>query len=240
MQRVEARVLVLDDDPDVLTAARVCLKRRFTTVVTANDPALVGRLRETEAPFDVVLLDLNFRRGDQDGAAGLGWLETLLAIDPELSVVCMTAFASVDLAVEAVRMGAVDFVTKPWENAKLEATVSAALQLRRSRAENTDLLGRARELGRAPTVASRLTTCSPAFAEVLEQARLAAPTDAHLLLIGEVGTGRRTLAQEIHRLSDRSSEPFLAVNLAALSASEAEAELFGMQELAIQFGNGNA
>lgn len=235
MQRAEARILILDDDPDVLTAARVCLKRRFTTVVTANDPALVSRLTETESAFDVVLLDLNFRRGDQGGAEGLSWIERLLQIDPELSIVCMTAFASVELAVEAVRLGAVDFVTKPWENAKLEATVSAALRLRRSRAEAADLRGRARELGQ-PSRATRLTTLSPAFAEVVEHARLAAPTGAHVLLVGEVGTGRETLAREMHRLSNRAAEAFVAVDLAALAPSEIEDEMFGQASMSASTG----
>jgi DNA-binding NtrC family response regulator len=125
-------ILVVDDDDDILTAARLLLRRRFAEVITCRRPERIPDLMERHA-FDVVLLDMNFGPGESSGKQGLEWLESILRIDPDVVVIMITAHGSVDNAVEAMKLGATDFVTKPWQNEKVVATVSTGVELRRDR-----------------------------------------------------------------------------------------------------------
>ncbi|HEY6621081.1 MAG TPA: response regulator, partial [Steroidobacteraceae bacterium] len=127
-----ARILIVDDQGDILLAARLLLKRHFASVQTARDPSLLPQLVRKGA-FDVLLLDMNFTVGADDGAEGLRWLSEILSLDPQAVVVLVTAHSGVELAVQAMKQGAADFVTKPWENERLLATLLAAVNLRRSR-----------------------------------------------------------------------------------------------------------
>ena len=131
-------ILIVDDDDDILTAARLLLRRRFAEVITCRRPDRIPDLMQRHA-FDAVLLDMNFGPGESSGEQGLSWLERILEIDPEAVVVMITAHGSVDNAVEAMKLGATDFVTKPWQNEKVVATVTTAVELRRSRAETASL-----------------------------------------------------------------------------------------------------
>jgi DNA-binding NtrC family response regulator len=131
-------ILVVDDDDDILTAARLLLRRRFAEVVTCRRPERIPDLMEQHA-FDVVLLDMNFGPGESSGKQGLEWLERIMGIDPDVVVIMITAHGSVDTAVDAMKLGATDFVTKPWQNEKVVATVSAGIELRRSRSETATL-----------------------------------------------------------------------------------------------------
>ena len=151
-----ARILVVDDEGDILQAARLLLKRHFASVETSSDPtSLPERVRQNS--FDVLLLDMNFSAGADDGAEGLKWLTQVLAIDPQAVVVLVTAHSGVELAVQAMKQGAADFVTKPWENERLLGTLLAAVNLRRSRIEAAELRNRNRGLAAATHIESGMS-----------------------------------------------------------------------------------
>lgn len=220
-------VLVVDDDEDVLTSARLLLKRRIEKVTCLSDPARMLDLLVRE-PVDVVLLDMNFKLGDHQGADGIFWLTRLRAAHPDLVVIVMTAYAGVDLAVSAMKAGAMDFVIKPWQNDKLLATLNAALQLAQSR-KNIHQLSAENSLLRASLTPSPppLIGDSPIMRELIRKAHLCAPTDATVLILGENGSGKELLAREIHAHSQRADKLFMAIDMGAISESLFEAELFG-------------
>jgi len=221
-----ARILVVDDQEDILFAARLLLKRHFRSVETQRDPSVLPDLVRANA-FDVLLLDMNFAFGAEGGAEGLSWLSKVLAIDPQAVVVLVTAHSDVDLAVTAMKSGASDFVTKPWENERLLATLTAAANLRYSRLEATELRERNRGLVAALQTDSEMIGTAPAMLGIFETIRRAALSDANVLILGENGTGKELVARELHRLSRRAKEVFLRVDLGALSPQLFESELFG-------------
>jgi DNA-binding NtrC family response regulator len=221
-----ARILIVDDEEDILLAARLLLKRHFAFVQTTRDPSLLPDLVRKGA-FDVLLLDMNFAAGADDGAEGLKRLSEVLLLDPQAVVVLVTAHSGVELAVQAMKQGAADFVTKPWENERLLATLLAAVNLRRSRMETVQLRNRNRGLAAATNTEVEMIGTSSAALRVLDTIRRTAPTDANVLILGENGTGKELVAREIHRHSSRAGEVFLRVDLGALSAQLFESELFG-------------
>jgi two-component system response regulator HydG len=221
-----ARILVVDDEEDILQAARLLLKRHFSSVQTLRDPAALPERVRLNA-FDVLVLDMNFVAGADDGKEGLKWLAEVLRLDPHAVVVLVTAHSGVELAVEAMKQGAADFVTKPWENERLLGTLLAAVNLRRSRIEAAELRHRNRGLAAATRVGSEMIGTSTGALRVFESIRRAAPTDANVLVLGENGTGKELVAREIHRHSRRAQEVFLRVDLGALSPQLFESELFG-------------
>src|SRR4051794_22480791 len=213
-------LLVIDDNSGVLTAARLALAPHFEKVVTLQNP---GQLSSTLVSFvpDAILLDMNFAPGERTGREGLDWLERLRVAMPTASVVLMTAFGGVSLAVEALKNGAVDFVLKPWQNDKLVATLSAAVALSKARAR-TDIL-----ISESAPPKGELIGSAVALRQVFDIINRAAPTDANVLVLGESGTGKELTAREIHRLSRRAREPFVSVDLGAVPDSLFESELFG-------------
>ena len=221
-----ARILIVDDEEDILLAARLLLKRHFAYVQTLRDPSLLPDLVRKGA-FDVLLLVMNFAPGADDGAEGLKRLSEVLMLDPQAVVVLVTAHSGVELAVQAMKQGAADFVTKPWENERLLATLLAAVNLRRSRMETVQLRNRNRGLAAATNTEVEMIGTSSAALRVLDTIRRTAPTDANVLILGENGTGKELVAREIHRHSSRAGEVFLRVDLGALSAQLFESELFG-------------
>jgi DNA-binding NtrC family response regulator len=222
----DARILVVDDNEDILQAARLLLKRHFASVQTLSDPAHLASLVKRGA-FDVLLLDMNFSPGADSGTEGLARLAEVLEIDPQAVVVMVTAHGDVEVAVEAMKKGAADFVTKPWENERLLATLMAALNLRRTRQEAAELRQRNSGLAAATHTESGMIGTSPAMLRVFGAIRRTAPTDANVLILGENGTGKELAAREIHRLSRRAGEVFLRVDMGALSPQLFESELFG-------------
>jgi DNA-binding NtrC family response regulator len=221
-----ARVLIVDDETDILQAAQMLLKRHFASVQISTDPtSLPERVRQNS--FDVLLLDMNFAPGAGEGEEGLKWLAEVLAIDAQAVVVLVTAHSGIELAVEAMKKGAADFVTKPWENERLLATLLSAVNLRRSRVETAELRNRNRGLAAASHTESGMIGTSAAALRVFESIRRAAPTDANVLILGENGTGKELVAREIHRNSRRAREVFLRVDMGALSPQLFESELFG-------------
>lgn len=220
-------ILVVDDDEDLLSICRVLLRKRFTEIVTCTDPHdIPGLMAEKE--FHAVLLDMNFRPGAGSGKEGLHWLGRIVEIDPDAVVIMVTAFSNVSAAVEAMKLGAHDFIEKPWNNERLVSTLEAAVRLRRSR----DEAGRLKQHNRMLTEdISRLhhpiIGQSDAINRVLSLVRKAAPTDANVLILGENGTGKELVAREVHALSRRSQQAFVTVDLGAVPATLLDSELFG-------------
>ena len=208
-------ILIVDDDEDILAAGRLLLRRQFGEVLTCRRPERIPELL-AEHDVDAVLLDMNFGPGESSGAQGLDWLARILAIDPQLVVVMITAHGSVDTVVEAMKRGATDFVAKPWQNEKLVATMSAAVKLRASRRENESLKQANRVLADAATPGSPIVGRSRPMRDLMSVVRRAAPTDANVLILGENGTGKELVARELHRLSQRADAVFLGVDVGAV------------------------
>lgn len=220
------RILVVDDDQDVLLSAQIILKAEFNDVRCIDNPAQL----EAELPAfnpDVVLLDMNFTRGLVGGDEGLYWLNYIKRFDPRIQVVMCTAYGEVELAVKAVKLGAADFVQKPWLNEKLIATLKASARLGQSEREIDKLRSSRQALGNSLQDASELIGKSASFKAVLDLISRVAPTDANVLITGENGTGKELIAQEIHRQSQRLKGPLISVDAGALPATLFESEMFG-------------
>jgi DNA-binding NtrC family response regulator len=228
-------VLVIDDDPDVLTAAQLLLKRHYGQVVVDENPTHIPGHLDKQA-WDVVLLDMNFALGANSGEEGLRWLAEIQQRQPAALVILMTAYGAVDTAVKAIKQGAIDFVLKPWHNERLLTTVAAAMRLRESRAQVQHLKSRERELV-PPAVVSGLIGDAPAMRAVHDAIRRVAPTTANVLILGENGTGKEVVAQEIHRQSSRSAEVLISVDLGAVPETLFESELFGHRKGAFTGAN---
>jgi DNA-binding NtrC family response regulator len=219
-----ARILIADDQPDVLEALRLMLKAEGFQIESANSPSAVLAALEMR-DFDVVIMDLNYTRDTTSGQEGLDLLIKIQAIDSTLPVVVMTAWGSVDLAVEAMRRGARDFIQKPWDNARLLAIVQTQAELsqalrRSQRLEAENLL--LRNDNRPMMIAE-----SPAMQPVLQIIGRVGPSDANVLITGEPGTGKEVVAQTLHAISNRANKPLVTVNAGGLAEGIFESELFG-------------
>jgi DNA-binding NtrC family response regulator len=225
----EPRVLIADDQPDVLEALRLLLKAEgFVTegfqLETASSPA--GVLAAVEArEFDVALIDLNYARDTTSGEEGLNLLSRIQGLDPTLPVVVMTAWGSVEVAVEAMRRGARDFVQKPWDNARLLSIIRTQIELsqalrkgQRLEAENSLLRGEGMP---------KLIAESSAMQQVLQVISRIGPSDANVMILGENGTGKGVVARALHAVSSRASRPMVIVNSGGVSEGVFESELFG-------------
>jgi DNA-binding NtrC family response regulator len=219
-----SRILVADDQPDVLEALRLLLKAEGFVIETAASPA--GVLSALEArEFDVVLMDLNYARDTTSGQEGLDLLSRVQAIDATLPVVAMTAWGSVDVAVAAMRRGARDFIQKPWENARLISILRTQADLARALRQGQRLEAENRALrGEAPP---GLIAASASMQPVLDMIARVAPSDANVLITGENGSGKGTIAQALHAASARVGKPLVTVNAGGLSEGVFESELFG-------------
>lgn len=220
-------ILVLDDDQDILLSARLLLKQHGYIARTEQDPRQIPALLRQER-FDAILLDMNYTQDASSGREGFYWLEQILGLDPLAVVVLITAYGDVEMAVRAMKAGAVDFVMKPWQNEKLLATLSAAVLLRRSRSETQHLRSRQQQL--SADLARPFEQClgeSPEMQEVFALIAKVAPTDANVLLLGENGTGKELVARRVHAESQRAGDVFLSVDLGSLSETLFESELFG-------------
>lgn len=223
----QKQILFVDDDEDILTAGKLLLKRHFGRVVVCNRPEHIPMVMADQS-FDAVLLDMNFSPGESSGRQGLVWLKRILEIDPDAVVVMITAHGNVDVAVEAMKHGATDFIAKPWQNEKVIATLSAAVQLHDSRSEARRLKGSNEVLiENSGGARQNLLGTSKAMSFLHSMIRRAAPTDANVLIIGENGTGKELVARELHQRSLRSENVFMSVDLGAVSESLFESELFG-------------
>jgi DNA-binding NtrC family response regulator len=222
----KARILLADDQADVLQALRLLLKAEGCDIDTATSPA--GVLAAVEArDFDVALIDLNYARDTTSGLEGLSLLSKLQALDTPMPVVVMTAWGTVELAVEAMRRGARDFIQKPWDNERVLAVVRTQVELARALRRSQRLEAENRVLRDQGTNRPTLIAESVAMRPVLDLIARVGPADANVLLTGENGTGKGTVAQSLHAVSGRSGRALVTVNAGGLSEGLFESELFG-------------
>src|SRR3954452_2877540 len=220
----QQRILVADDQPDVLEALRFLLKAEGYAIEAVTSPgALLNALRNRD--FDALIMDLNYTRDTTSGQEGLDLLARISQVDPTVPMIVMTAWATVDLAVEAMRRGARDFIQKPWDNARLLAVVKTQIALsdalrRGQRLEAENRLLRAE--GKPLMIAE-----SEAMAPVLQLISRVGPSDANVLITGEPGTGKEVVARTLHAVSERASKPLVTVNAGGLAEGIFESELFG-------------
>lgn len=219
------RVLAADDQPHVLSALKLLLRSEGFELETVASPAAACRAVEASS-FDVVLIDLNYARDTTSGAEGLQLLERLHAYDELLPVVVMTAWSSVDLAVAAMRLGARDFVQKPWENERLLATLRTQVELGRALRRGQRLEAENRAL-RDDVHRGAMIAESRAMRPVLDKIERVGPSNASVLITGENGTGKGVVARALHAASRRASRPLISVNVGGLAESLFESELFG-------------
>lgn len=227
MNKKIGKVLVIDDDEDILLAARLFLKKYFAVVHTEKSPKAIPTLLKNE-DYDVILLDMNFARGESSGKEGFYWLNKITEIDPSAVIILITAYGDVQMAVRAIKEGATDFVLKPWQNEKLLATINAAQDLHQSRMEVNNLRSRQRQMNADMDQGFQefIGECD-AIKDVFRTIEKVAKTDANILILGENGTGKELVARELHRQSERVNEVFISVDMGAISETLFESELFG-------------
>jgi DNA-binding NtrC family response regulator len=223
----KGNILIVDDNKNLLVTLEMLLSPEYGRVRGISNPnLLLSELREN--PYHLVLLDMNFKTGINTGNEGLYWLQRVREDFPDISVVLITAYGDVDLAVRALKAGATDFVLKPWDNAKLRATVKSAVQLGLSKMEVKSLRRKEQELISSFNPNGReVVGESAAIQEVLRIVGKVAATDTNILITGENGTGKELIAQRIHQQSNRSHELMVTVDMGAIPESLFESELFG-------------
>ncbi len=218
MNLKNASILVVDDDTDVLTAVRLLLKTEAAEVVTEKNPENLRSLLQKRS-FDLILLDMNFSSSINTGNEGIYWLNKIREMKSTASVIMITAYGDIDLAVKSLKEGAADFVVKPWHNERLLQTVKDALQKNLKKSESTS------------STSYRLDGSIIGKSEVMQQifhkTEKIAPTDANILILGENGTGKDLIAKAVHDHSLRKDKPFVKVDVGALTESLFESELFG-------------
>lgn len=224
---MKANILIIDDNKSVLTALEMLLQTEFENVICLSNPAtLLSVIKQNS--IDIVLLDMNFRAGINNGNEGIFLLKEIQKFDPTISVVMITAYGDVELAVKAVKKGAFDFILKPWDNNKLISTLNAAMKLRKSRVENISLKNTTDTLKQELKKPSHsIIGQSESMKSVMNMVKKVAKTDANIFISGENGTGKELIAREIHKFSKRSSEVMLSVDMGSISESLFESELFG-------------
>ncbi|EDM38543.1 putative two-component response regulator transcriptional regulatory protein [Pedobacter sp. BAL39] len=227
IKMIDATVLVIDDDDDILLSARLFLKQQFSQVITCKSPRELNVLL-SHNDVDIILLDMNYQKGASDGREGLYWLEHILSIDKDYVVILMTAYGNVELAVQAIKKGATDFILKPWENEKLFATVSAASRLRQStkKVKKLEKIHSSLQNDQARQF-EHIVGNSTAIKQLQHTLVKVAPTDANVLILGENGTGKQVFAYELHKHSQRRNHIFMHVDLGSLNENLFESELFG-------------
>lgn len=227
MEKIPGKILIVDDDEDVLYTARMILKRRFSLVKTISDPIDIPKLLSKDS-YDVIILDMNFSFGVTSGREGIRWLKKILQLDADAHVIMSTAYGEIELAVEAMKEGAIDFLVKPWENEKLLASVFAIYELSKSKKEVQQLKSKQSVLSREINKQyHEIIATSPAMKKVLSYVKKVAATDATILILGENGTGKELIARAVHKYSNRSKETFVKVDLGAIAETLFESEMFG-------------
>lgn len=221
------RILIVDDDSVILNTARIFLHRQFAQIITENDPEKIpGHIKSDR--IDLVLLDMNYSPGKNDGSEGLYWIKKISEADPGIMIIPITAYGETEIAVKAMKAGAVDFVVKPWSNQKLLATINSALELKNARQELVKLKNtRQKLIEDLDSPFSHMIGNSSGLCRVRELVDKVAPTDANVLILGENGTGKELVARELHRKSNRKNEAFITVDLGSIHEGLFESELFG-------------
>ena len=223
----QGKILIVDDNEDLLKAAKMHLKRHFSQVDIEKNPEAIPSLMNNE-DYDVILLDMNFTKDVSSGSEGYYWLEKILTLDPSAVVVLITAYGDIQMAVRAIKAGATDFVLKPWENEKLLATLYSAMRLRESRDVIENLKIKNHEINQALNDRyNEIIGQSSAMQKIFQTIDRVAKTDANVLILGENGTGKELIARAIHRNSSRRNETFAGVDLGSITETLFESELFG-------------
>jgi len=227
MSKNKGKILIVDDNVELLSALKMFLSQHFERVDAEKDPELLPSLLRNKR-FDLILLDMNFRAGVSTGNEGLYWMKKIREENPDVAVVFITAYGDVELAVKSLKEGATDFIQKSWDEEKILSAVLSAFRLHQSRMEVKKLRGRQQHLSRELDQQHSLYRCrSQAMQRVYELVDKVGPTNADILITGENGTGKEVIAREIHKKSARKDEIFLNVDLGALPESLFESELFG-------------
>ncbi len=227
MDKELGKILIIDDDEDVLIAAKLLLKKHAKEVIIEKNPKKIPFLMNN-GTYDVILLDMNFSKDITSGKEGFYWLEQILEADPQAVVILITAFGDVEMAVKALKEGATDFVLKPWQNEKLIGTLSAALKLKESYKEVDKLKSAKRQLEDDINKPFKdIIGDSPAMKNVFSIIDKVAGTDANILILGENGTGKELVARAIHQRSLRKDNVFVGVDMGAITETLFESELFG-------------
>ena len=220
-------ILIVDDNPDILIAAQLLLKQHYDVVKTTDTPFDIEVIL-TEQTIDVILLDMNFTQDSISGQEGFYWLKKILKQDPSVVVLLMTAYGDIQLAVDAIKAGASDFISKPWKNDQLLGAVAAAFSHAKDKRQLGQLTRQTQGLNQAlNTQAVEFLGQSPAMLDVFNTIEKAAKTDANILITGESGTGKELAAHAIHNLSSRNDKAFISVDMGSVSSNLFESELFG-------------
>ncbi len=221
------KILIIDDNEDLLFAAKMLLKKHAKEVMIEKDPRRIPFLINNNS-FDVILLDMNFREDTTSGKEGFYWLSQIKEIDPKAVVILITAFGDVEMAVQALKEGATDFILKPWQNEKLIATLHSALKLKESYNEVDQLQKKQKALQtdlKKPY--TDIIGSSASMKNIFSIIDKVAQTDANVLILGENGTGKELIARAIHDRSHRKDEIFVGVDMGAITETLFESELFG-------------
>ncbi len=225
---IKGTLLIVDDNQAILSSLVLIMKNEFEKVLPLTNP---NRILEIlgKNDVDVVMLDMNFKSGVHNGNEGLFWMRQIFGYDPGISVIIVTASGDIELAVKAIKEGAVDFILKPWEDSKLLATVNIAWQLRHSRLEASSLKKDNQLLKKEINMVGGkiVPGASPTMINVMNIVRKVAGTDVNVLITGENGTGKELVAREIHNLSKRAGELMVSVDMGSITESLFESELFG-------------
>jgi len=222
----KARILVIDDDADVLTAMRLLLKPLVKQIATEKDPANIN-LQVDSKKFDVIILDMNFKGLVNTGNEGIFWLNKIKKASPTTSVILMTAYADIDLAIRGLKEGAADFLVKPWKNEKVINIITSLVKTEKSKKKQESLSASSQ-----PIVGE-----SDAMEDVFLKIQKVGPTDANVLILGENGTGKDLIARALHDNSNRRDKPFVKVDVGSLTSSLFESELFGYKKGAFTGAN---
>ncbi len=227
MKEKAGNILIVDDSASVLKSLELYLKHYFKSIRTLNSPNQIPFLLSTE-DIDIIMLDMNFTAGINTGNEGIYWLRKILKQDPAVVVIMITAYGDIELAVKAIKEGATDFITKPWDNQKLLATLQASLKLRLSNKEIRKLKLKQKQINEdINRNYGQIIGESEVMQDLYQTITKVAKTEANILLMGENGTGKELIAREIHRQSKRSQKDFMSVDLGALTETLFESELFG-------------
>lgn len=224
---IPARVLIIDDNIQILESLRILLKDEFDAVDIIPEPSRIPEMlwRNT---YDIVMLDMNFAMGETSGNEGIFWLNEIKKADPLLPIIMITAYGDIELAVKAIREGATDFIAKPWDPEQLIITLKNAWRLRRSGQEVKKLKNRQQQLSEDLEREYRMFHgSSQVMKDLMNTINRVAATDANILILGENGTGKEVIAREIHKQSNRANQIFVGVDVASLSESLIESEMFG-------------
>jgi two-component system response regulator HydG len=223
----KGRILLVDDDKDVLFTAKTLLKDEFAEIITLDSPVRLSEMIRNE-DFEIIVLDMNFVPGKVTGEEGLKYLKEIIGIKPGSYVVMSTAYGDIDIAVESMKAGAIDFIVKPWQKERLLATLKNVSDLRKARLEVDLLRSKQRVLNEAAeSNFQEILSVSPIMENTFNTIKKVAVTDANVLILGENGTGKELVARSIHRQSQRSDKDFVSIDMGAITSSLFESELFG-------------